>query len=349
MMGKSATWAFLTVLLSTLVIGSAIPAHATFPGKNGRIAFVVGPDIYTMNPDGTDVKQLTNLGPDGSAFWESWSPDGKQIVFNENRPPDFLGQLWLMDAAGSNQRLLLADTDFDDERPSFTPDGNSVIFSRCKLPDREPCSLFQIEINGGRITQITDFEIGIQDLSPHNSLDNRLTFTGVSRNGIICAIELMDADQSHVRRLTPAPLAARQPDWSPDGRRIAFSTHCRGFEGNPENEEIWVANAKGDALRRVTKNGDEYFSGPHDFHPSWSPQGDAIVFERDAADFSNSGIFIVRSDGSGSRKILSLGRSPRAAALQRPRGQRLDSSAARRRLKQIESGGAMPQWGPAAN
>jgi Tol biopolymer transport system component len=148
------------VLTLTLGIAAFCPqAHATFPGKNGRIAFVVGPDIYTMNPDGSEVRQLTNLGPDSSAFWESWSPDGKLIVFNESRPPDFLGQLWLMNADGSNQHLLLADIDLDDERPSFTPDGNSVVFSRCRLPDLETCALFQIEVNGSGLTQITDFEL----------------------------------------------------------------------------------------------------------------------------------------------------------------------------------------------
>ena len=55
-----------------------------------------------------------------------------------------------------------------------------------------------------------------------------------------------------------------------------------------------MVNTKGESLVRLTKNGDDYFSGPHDFHPSWSPQGDAIVFERDAPDFSSSGIFIVK-------------------------------------------------------
>ena len=84
-----------SVLVLGLLVGLSIitlPASASFPGKNGRIAFVLGPDIYTMNPDGSDIRQLTNLGPDSSAFWESWSPDGKLIVFNEYRPPDFLGQ-----------------------------------------------------------------------------------------------------------------------------------------------------------------------------------------------------------------------------------------------------------------
>lgn len=333
---------FHRLTLGALLLVSTIPASATFPGKNGRIAFVVGPDIYTMNPDGSEVRQLTNLGPDNGAFWESWSPDGKQIVFNEYRAPDFLGQLWIMNSDGSNQRLLLADTNFDDERPSFTRDGNSVVFSRCRL-DIEACALFQMEIDGSNIAAITDFELGIQDYSPHYSSENKLTFTGVSREGIICAIELID-DPSHVRRLTPAPLSARQPDWSPDGTRIAFSTHC----SNPQNEEIWTVNTKGNALVRLTRNGNDYFSGPHDFHPSWSPQGDAIVFERAAPDFSSAGIFIVKSDGSGCAKVLALGSSARRSKLHSQRNQKLDSRAVRR-LKQIEDGGAMPQWGPAAN
>lgn len=329
-------------VLGTLLLAAALPVHATFPGKNGRIAFILGPDVYTMNPDGGDVRQLTNLGPDDSAFWESWSPDGKQIVFNEYKSPDFLGQLWLMNADGSNQHVLLADTDFDDERPSFSSNGQTVIFSRCRL-DIEACALFQLEINGGASSAVTDFQLGVQDLSPHYSSDNRLAFTGVGRQGIICAIELSHRHGSELTSLTPAPLSARQPDWSPDGRRIAFSTHCR----NPQNEEIWLVTAEEDELSRLTRNGNDYLSGAHDYHPSWSPQGDAIVFERDAPDFSSSGIFIMKPDGSRCTKVLALGPSARASKLQHRQGQKLDARTARR-LKQIEDGGAMPQWGPAS-
>ena len=339
-----------SVLVFGLLIGllaTVLPARASFPGKNGRIAFVLGPDIYTMNPDGSDVRQLTNLGPDSAASWESWSPDGKLIVF-EYSPPDLPRQLWLMNADGSSQHVLLADSDFSDERPSFTSDGNSVIFSRCRLDVDATCALFQIEIGGAGIRAVTDFELGIKDVSPHYSFDNRLAFTGVGRQGISCAIELMDAQRQGLQRLTPAPLAPRQPDWSPDGRRIAFSTHCGGLEGNPENEEIWTVNSKGGALLQLTKNGDDYFSGPHDFHPSWSPQGDAIVFERDAPDYSSSGIFIMKSDGSGGKEVLALGSSPRKGRLRQQRNGKLDTRTARS-LKQIEEGGALPQWGPAAN
>src|SRR5262245_1878163 len=112
--GKS-TWCFgLFALLAT------VPAHATFPGKNGRIAFVQGPDIYTMNPDGSDVRQLTAFTDDNPAFLENWSPDGKQLAFSRFPAPDFFGQLWVMNADGSNQHALLNDPGFDDEAPSFS-------------------------------------------------------------------------------------------------------------------------------------------------------------------------------------------------------------------------------------
>ena len=135
-------------LIAFLILGVG-QANATFPGTNGRIAFVQFPDIFTMNPDGSDVRQLTNLGPDRFAFWEAWSPDGKQIVFNESSSADFRYELWLMNADGSNQHVLLAESDFHNEGPSFTPDGSAVIFTRCRLDVPETCALYQMDVTGG--------------------------------------------------------------------------------------------------------------------------------------------------------------------------------------------------------
>jgi len=53
----------------------------------GRIAFFIGPDLYSMKPDGSDVKQLTSLGSQNIVgAYQSWSFDGKQIVFVEIPP-----------------------------------------------------------------------------------------------------------------------------------------------------------------------------------------------------------------------------------------------------------------------
>jgi len=327
-------------------IASSIPAFATYPGKNGRIAFVNGPDIYTMNPDGSDVKQLTNLGPDNFASWESWSPDGKHIAFTQYQPPDYLGQLWIMNSDGSNLHLLLAESDFSDSRPSFTPDGSSVVFSRCYPDPDQGCGVYQVGLAGGPLTDITNIELGIQDNTPQYSVNGRLVFTGVGRGGIICAIYLRSRDGEGLRQLTPAPLSPRQPDWSPDGNRIAVSSHC----SNPQNEEIWMLATDGNGLRQLTNNGTDYFAGPHDFHPSWSPQGDAIVFERDAPDFSSSAIYIMKQDGTSCRKLFTLHNSARSnySRANQIKG-RLRSTVTSRNPTQIEDGGALPQWGVASN
>jgi Tol biopolymer transport system component len=332
-------------LIAFLILGVG-QANATFPGKNGRIAFVQGPDIFTMNPDGSDVRQLTNLGPDSGAFWESWSADGKQIVFNEFRPPDFLGQLWLMNADGSNQHVLLAAPDFEDERPSFTPDGGAVIFTRCRLDLPDTCALYQIDVKGGGLTAVTNFDLGIVDLDGKYSADGALAFIGVGRRGIFCATYLGADSPSGLSRITPAALWAHMPDWSPDGKKVAFTTHCT-FDSNLQNQEIWVVNAEKHLVKRLTRNGHDYFAGPHDFSPSWSPQGDAIVFERDAPDFSSSSIVIMKADGSSSKKLLTLRSSSRTNRPLSNRIHELRMGAAKSRLKAIEEGGVLPQWGVA--
>lgn len=105
------------VLASCLlcVLAQVAPAHAAFPGANGKIAFARfmgdGVDIFTVNPDGTGETRLTtNSGGNGLP---AWSPDGSRIAFSSSRDNE-QGEIYVMGADGSNQvRLttnLLADS-----------------------------------------------------------------------------------------------------------------------------------------------------------------------------------------------------------------------------------------------
>ena len=108
-----------------------------------------------------------------------------------------------------------------------------------------------------------------------------------------------------------------------------------------------MVSAEDQTLRRLTKNGDDYFAGPRDFSPSWSPEGDAIVFERDAPDLLSSSIMIMKADGTGCRTLVTLPRSLRPQRSVDDRTHRSLTGLAKHRLKEIEEGGALPQWGVA--
>ncbi|HSE81868.1 MAG TPA: TIR domain-containing protein [Gaiellaceae bacterium] len=101
--------------------------------------------------------------------------------------------------------------------------------------------------------------------------------------------ELWEArsDGSPIRQLTTDFAEVRNPDWSPDGTKIAFASN-RDNEGN--DFDLWVVNAEGLEGRRVT-------DGPaRDGAPSWSPDGCWIAFGREEVD-GNTDIWIVDAKG----------------------------------------------------
>jgi len=330
---------FNALAIAAVLVANVLPAHATFPGKNGRIAFIQGPDVYTMNPDGSDVRQLTSLTNGNSSFWATWSADGRQIVFSEFPPPDGFGQLWMMNADGSNQHLLLSDPGYDDEAPSFSPDGTYVVFASCTSFHNEfPCVIKRVQTDGSGLTALTLLHIERGDFYPAYSPDgNAIAFGSFGRDGVIAGLYLMNPDGSDVRSLTIPEISAFLPDWSPNGTTLAFSSHCC----NPELPSLYAERADIRRMQRLTHN-----QGFIDLAPSWSPQGDAIVFERNDVVDGSSGIWVIGIDGSGEKLIRkvqpatfhrshpeSIGRN------QRPRKQRPSH--------EIQNGGSLPRWGVA--
>jgi Tol biopolymer transport system component len=301
----------VVVAISAWAIGLlalAGPEEASFPGSDGRIAFgshrAGWLNVFTMNPDGSDVLQLTHVSGQTVATNPSWSPDGGHVLFELGFADFHAGpQVWVMGADGSHQHKLFADPFFRDFQPSYSPDGATVVFNRC-LPDFAACAIWAVDSDGSHRRAITPFQSQgeVLDFHPRYSPDGAsIAFTSYGRDGISAASYVMNADGSNIRRITPAALGAVDPDWAPDGSGLVVWSHCC----DPAHSAVWGVNPNGTGLHQLTHPADS-----HDFSPVYSPAGDFIALERDTPDFSQSGIYTMRPDGTGLIKIADDGFGP---------------------------------------
>jgi hypothetical protein len=128
-----------------LTFDHAFTWGATWSPDGSRIAFNSwrsgNQDIYVIDPDGGNTKRLTN-GP-GEASVPSWSPDGKRIAFRRVFGPPDGGEIWSIDSAGNDPRLLSRDPGAADDMTSgggaWGPDGR-IAFLRAENPppDADP-------------------------------------------------------------------------------------------------------------------------------------------------------------------------------------------------------------------
>jgi len=113
-------------------------------------------------------------------------------------------------------------------------------------------------------------------------------------------IYAMRPDGSEMRRLTNNTLVDTDPDWSPDGQRIAFASARDSLPGAPERRpDIFVMNEDGSGVRRL------FQSSLAAWHPRWSPDGRRIAFESYDPAVSGFRVYVMNADGSNVRQIPS--------------------------------------------
>jgi Tol biopolymer transport system component len=279
--------------LPGLAIAASPATGAAFPGENGRIAFVSerhggDPDIWTMNPDGSNPVNLT-ANSNGLDAAPSWSPDGHKIVFWSNRRnrganPEGDTEIFVMNADGSNQTQLTFNRR-DDSDPTWSADGRKILFLREFSPGDS--DLFTMNRDGTQHRNLTNSP-GVLDFEPNWSPDGRRISFASDRDDDL-EVYTIRPDGSQLRQLTFNNASDGGANWSPDGQQLAFETDRDG------NAEIYTMRADGSDPTRLT------FNDAFEFLAAWSPDGRKIAFSTDRD--GQLEVYTMRPNGSGQTNL----------------------------------------------
>jgi len=315
------------VLAALAALAVAAPAHATFPGGNGKIAFSsdrsVTPsihcdpggnelqcaDIWTMNADGTEQALLQSDGSEDSfPPFPAWSPDGTQIAFTHDyRPFNHETDIFVMDANGGNLRPVTSNFEAYNFEPTWSPDGTQIafqnggaIYKTAFPPAGEPPTGLVVP------SDAVQFDFG-PDWSPDGTL---VAFTDLTE---FCSprppgcvgwanIDVVDPNSGQIRALTTGQDAFNEnPSFSPDGRTVLFSRDLpRGDPPVGREVDLYTVPTSGGTATRLTDT--PTFD---EVEPVWSPDGTKIAFTGREQGTLQSHVYTINADGTGRQQLTS--------------------------------------------
>lgn len=262
--------------------------------------------LYSMNLEGTDVKQLTD-DPNFPITDAKWSPNGKMIVLigpssTENKyGPD----IYIVNADGTNKRKITGDA-LDGVHygsglnPNWSNDSKSLVFSRLMYPEAiGNTDIYTINIDGTNEKRITS-TISISEMLPSYSCDNQnilamsihwntVDSTGNSIQHFTTAI--FDLDGNIMSEFGIAGEGWYVPIWSHDCSKIIFTLSNKDFK-----EAIYCMNYDGTDLTRISFDNYKFYHAV-----IWTIEN-KIIYNSTDSNYYNK-IFIINSDGSGIKDI----------------------------------------------
>jgi Tol biopolymer transport system component len=201
-------------------------------------------------------------------------------------------RIWLMNADGSHLRPLTGAAT-NDSQPSFSPNGNHVVFTR-REHGRDEIWVMNADGTGQRALTHTVSGASHPQFSP----DGRtilLQDEHLSRTCLIACgptrIAVMNANGAHERLLTHAGRYDSEPSYSPDGKTIVYTR----WAGNKSTLTIWLMHADGSQQRPITHD------RIRDGQARFSPDGNSIVFRSDRT--GQSQIWLMHADGTHQRRL----------------------------------------------
>lgn len=271
-------------LVALLILAS--PAHATFPGANGKIAFAISNTggIATVRPDGTGQRSLAPPGAGDPA----WSADGTTIAYSEGGSADVAG---VYVTRGRRDSFPWKVADYG-THPTWSPDGSKIAFARRS-------DIYSVTVEQGpngsfsgtgetNLTNTSDYE-SMPAWSPDGT---SIAFirTPVNVSGV-ADLYTMNPDGSGQTLLTNN---ASFPDWSPDGQKILFGSSRPSSLGDIAGIYSIQADGSGRAL----------ILDDAGWGAVWSPDGKEILT------VYGTTLSVMNADGTGAHDLGISGASP---------------------------------------
>jgi Tol biopolymer transport system component/DNA-binding winged helix-turn-helix (wHTH) protein len=243
--------------------------------------------LYLVSVDAGEKKRLTTpprsvIGDCSPAF----SPDGKTLAFVRVISA-VVGEVYLVSTDGGEPRRLTF-SGVGVSTLTWTADGREIIYS---VRQGGKGRLFRAPVDGGAAQVVTVTGSDAQYPTAARQ-GNRLAWRMNTDNSDIYRIPLNGELEGAgpPSKLIASTADESSPRFSPDGKRIVFSSNRSG------SDEIWLCGSDGESPLRLTS-----FRGPLSGSPNWSPDGKQIVF--DSRPEGNADLYVIGSDGGQPRRL----------------------------------------------
>jgi TolB protein len=215
---------------------------AAWSATAGRIAFASdrsggAEEIWTVRPDGSGLRRVTRHATRTRFAEPSFSPDGRSIVFQVDRPGRRGDStIWRVPADGGHPvRLTTSRRSLDDREPNWSPRGDLIVFQR-RNKRRDDWDLWTMAPDGAGQRHVTRGPS--DDTDPSFSPNGTRIVYSSNRGGLSAAnLFVVSAAGGAPVRVTRDRRYAGAPSWSPDSRWIAFESSARGGDERPT--AIW--------------------------------------------------------------------------------------------------------------
>jgi TolB protein len=263
-----------------------------------RVAFVRDGQLYITDSDGADTRAVTQKG--GGPLSPSWHPSGRSLTYSYFSPRGTL--IAVLDLTAGAARPVNATPTGLNTTPVFSPDGNSIAYTH---GDENGTDLYLVPVAGTDPARRITVGHGTDNTQPTFSPDgHRVAFTS-GRSGHP-EVYITDVDGTEPELLTPFQLGddiyRASPNWSPDGRLIAYESRIGG------QFQIETIGLRDRAVKQITSDGVNE-------DPKWAPDSRHLVFTSNRTGVRQ--LFVLDVE-SGRTRQLTFGGPARLASWSRP-------------------------------